>query len=63
MKYMMDKIEVHEKKNEIIKRAMKIVDELKEDLDLNNSEKLMSIELAMALLNYDLYKISGDCDK
>lgn len=63
MKYMMDKIEVHEKKEEIISSAERIVNELKENNNLNDSEKLMSIELAMALLNYDLYKISGDSNK
>lgn len=63
MKYMMDKIEVHEKKDEIIASAKIIVEGLKENSNLNDSEKLMSIELALALLNYDLYKISGDSIK
>ena len=63
MKYMMDKINVYENKEAIIKRAEKIVEELKNDPKLNDSEKLMTIELAMALLNYDLYKISGDSEK
>lgn len=63
MKYMMDKINVYENKEAIIKRAEKIVEELKNDSKLNDSEKLMTIELAMALLNYDLYKISGDSEK
>ena len=30
------------------------------DEKLDNSEKLMTIELAMAKLNYDLYNVSGD---
>lgn len=62
MKYMMDKIEVHENKEEIIKTANKIIKLLKENEKLNDSEMLMTIELAIAQLNYDLYKISGDND-
>lgn len=60
MNYMMDKINVLENKDEIVGMAMKFVKELKMNKKLNDSEKLMSIELAMALLNFDLYKISGD---
>lgn len=60
MKYMLDKIEVHEKKEEILKISSNIVKLLKENEKLNDSEKLMTIELAVAQLNYDLYKISGD---
>lgn len=60
MNYMMDKIAILDNKNEIVEMAEKIVKGLKENVKLNDSEKLMSIELAMALLNYDLYKISGD---
>ena len=60
MNYMLDKINVLEKKDDIIGSANKIVKMLKDDEKLNDSEKLMSIELALALLNYDLYKISGD---
>ena len=62
MKYMLDKIEVHEKKEEIIKTANEIIELLKNNKELNESEMLMVIELAMAQLNYDLYKISGDND-
>lgn len=43
---------------------MKVADELikvlMDDEKLDNSEKLMTIELAMAKLNYDLYNVSGD---
>ncbi len=60
MNYMLDKINVLEKKEVIISSAKKIVKMLKDDEKLNDSEKLMSIELALAFLNYDLYKISGD---
>lgn len=63
MKYMMDKINVYEKKNEVIDSAKKIVELLESDDRLNDSEKLMAIELAMALLNHDLYNISGDVEK
>ena len=63
MKYMLEKIEVHEKKEEIINTSNKILEMLKTNDNLNDSEKLMTIELAMAQLNYDLYKISGDNDK
>ncbi len=60
MKYMMDKIEVHEKKDEIIKTSNEILKLLKSNNNLNDSEKIMTIELAIAQLNYDLYGISGD---
>ena len=45
------------------KVANEIVNLLKSDEKLDNSEKLMTIELAVAQLNYDLYHISGDNDK
>ena len=57
---MMDKIEIYPKKKEIIKISNEILKLLKENKNLDDSEKLMTIELAMAQLNYDLYKISGD---
>ena len=60
---MMDKINLHKNKDEIIKVANEIVNLLKSDGKLDNSEKLMTIELAVAQLNYDLYHISGDNDK
>lgn len=60
MKYMMDKINVHPNKDNIIKKANEIIKLLMECSDLDNSEKIMAIELAIAQLNYDLYKISGD---
>lgn len=60
MNYMLDKINLLDNKDEIIKIADKIVKILKEDEALNDSEKIMTIELAVAKLNYDLYKISGD---
>lgn len=63
MKYMMEKIEVYPKKEEIIKVSNEILKLLKENGNLDDSEKLMTIELAVAQLNYDLYKISGDNDK
>ena len=37
-----------------------IVDLLKNNEKLNDSEKLMAIELAVCKLNYELYNISGD---
>lgn len=63
MKYMLDKIEVHESKEKIICMSDKIVEMLLECDYLNDSEKLMAIELALASINYNLYKISGDGDK
>ncbi len=63
MKYMMEKIEVYPKKEEIIKVSNEILKLLKENDILDDSEKLMTIELAIAQLNYDLYKVSGDNDK
>ncbi len=60
MNYMLDKIDLLENKEEIIQSAGKIVELLKENKRLDNSEKLMTIELAVAQLNYELYHISGD---
>ena len=57
---MLDKINLLSNKYEIINVASQIVKLLKEDNNLNNSEKIMTIELAVAQLNYDLYNISGD---
>ena len=60
MNYMLDKINLLENKDNIIEVAEKIVEMLKNDENLDDSEKLMTIELAVAKLNYDLYNISGD---
>ncbi len=60
MNYMMDKIVLHKNKEEIIKVADELIKVLMDDEKLDNSEKLMTIELAMAKLNYDLYNVSGD---
>ena len=60
MKYMMDKINLHPNKDNIIESANEIIKLLMECSELDNSEKIMAIELAVAQLNYDLYKISGD---
>lgn len=60
---MMDKINLHKNKDEIIKIAEEIVRLLEDDEKLDNSEKLMTIELAVARINYDLYHISGDSDE
>ncbi len=60
MNYMMDKIVLHKNKEEIIKVADELIKVLMDDDKLDNSEKIMTIELAMTKLNYDLYKVSGD---
>ncbi len=60
MNYMLDKINLLDNKDEIIEIADKIFNLLIDDEKLNNSEKLMTIELAMAKINYKLYNISGD---
>ncbi len=60
MNYMMDKINLLDNKDEIINAAEKIVGFLKENNKLDDQERLMTIELAVAKLNYDLYNISGD---
>ena len=57
---MMDKIILHKNKEEIMKVADELIKVLMDDKKLDNSEKLMTIELAMAKLNYDLYNVSGD---
>ena len=62
MNYMMDKIVLHKNKEEIMKVADELIKVLMDDEKLDNSEKLMTIELAVARLNYDLYHISGDND-
>ena len=60
MNYMLEKIEVLENKEAILQGAEDIVSSLLENEKLDKSEKLMTIELAMAKLNYQLYNISGD---
>ena len=60
MNYMMDKIVLHKNKEEIMKVADELIKVLMDDEKLDNSEKIMTIELAMAKLNYDLYNVSGD---
>ena len=57
---MLEKIEVLENKEAILQGAEDIVNSLLENEKLDKSEKLMTIELAMAKLNYQLYNISGD---
>ena len=63
MNYMLDKINLLENKQAILDGADKIVELLKNDKNLDDSERLMTIELAVAKLNYDLYNISGDNEK
>ncbi len=60
MNYMLEKLEKLENKDAILNAGYKIVDDLLKNSNLNDSEKLMAIELAMAKLNYELYHISGD---
>ncbi len=60
MNYMLDKIELLENKEAILNGAEEIINSLLENEKLDKSEKLMTIELAMAKLNYKLYNISGD---
>lgn len=57
---MLDKINLLENKDSILECAEQIVKMLEENQKLDDSEKLMTIELAVAQLNYDLYHISGD---
>ncbi len=60
MNYMLDKINILENKDAILNGAEEIVNNLLNNEKLDKSEKLMTIELAMAELNYKLYNISGD---
>lgn len=60
MNYMMDKINLLENKDAIIEGAEEIVKLLLNNKKLDDSEKLMTIELALAKINYELYHISGD---
>lgn len=60
MNYMLDKINLLDNKDAILDGADKIFELLMTDEKLDKSEKLMTIELAMAKLNYELYQISGD---
>ena len=57
MDYMLDKINLLENKDNIINTAFEIAKSLEENKNLDDSEKLMTIELAVAKLNNDLYKI------
>ena len=63
MNYMLDKIELLENKEAILNGAEEIINSLLENEKLDKSEKLMTIELAMAKLNYELYNISGDSEE
>ena len=58
MDYMVDKINLHSNKDEIVNMANKVVKMIKEDKKLDDSEKRMTMELANALLNKNLYKSS-----
>lgn len=60
MNYMLDKINLLDNKDEIIKSSEEIVKLLLENNNLNNSEKLMTVELAVAKINFELFNISGD---
>lgn len=60
LNYMLEKINLLENKDDIITGAEELVELLMNNKALNKSEKLMTIELAMAKLNYILYNISGD---
>lgn len=63
MNYMLDRINVLENKDAILNGADEIVTSLLDNEKLDKSEKLMTIELAMAKLNYELYNISGDSEE
>ena len=58
--YMLDKLNKLEKKDVILGAGDKIVEELINNKDLDDSERLMAIEYAVAKLNNILYNISGD---
>ena len=60
MNYMLDKLKVHPNGEKIIDVAYDIVDKIKEDERFNDSEKLLIVDLILAKINYDLFKISGD---
>lgn len=60
---MLEKINLLENKDDIINGADELVELLMNNEVLNKSDKLMTIELAMAKLNYILYNISGDQTK
>ena len=60
MNYMLEKMNLLENKEAILSGADEIVENLLNNEKLDKSEKLMTIELAMAKLNYELYNISGD---
>lgn len=60
---MLDKINVLENKEAILQGAEEIVNSLLENEKLDKSEKLMTIELAMAQLNYKLYNVNKERKK
>ena len=55
MNYMMDKINLLENKDTIIDGAEEIVKLLLDNKKLDDSERLMTIELAVAKLNYEFF--------
>ncbi len=63
MNYMYDRLELLANKQAIYNSADAIFDILINDENLDDSERLMAIELAMAKVNYKLYNISGDGEK
>lgn len=56
MDYMLDKIKIHPKGDEIIKTAYDIVREIEENEKFDDSEKLLVIDLIVAKINYDLFR-------
>lgn len=60
MNYMIDKIKLLPNCKEIFKTAEKVTNEINNNKNLNSSEKILVIELAVAKLNNILYNVSGD---
>ena len=60
MNYMLDKLKLHPKGEEIIKVAFEIAEKIENDDRFLNNEKLLLMDMIVAKINYYLYKISGD---
>lgn len=60
MNYMLDKLKLHPKGEEIIKVAFEIAEKIESDDRFLANEKLLLMDMIVAKINYDLYKISGD---
>lgn len=60
MNFMVDKLKLHPKGEEILKVAFEMAEKIENDNRFNKSEKLLLIDMIITKINYDLFNISGD---